>query len=74
MIMTPYRRFLLMWIYIGSAGLGFGIMGLYLSQWFLIPFVVSFLVFPRALDGIVCPQCGTPMTYSDPCGCRGHQP
>ena len=69
--MTPYRRFLRTWIYIGSVGLGFGLMAMYLSQWFLIPFVGSVLVLPRALDGIVCPQCGTPMTYQGSlCGFR----
>lgn len=61
--MTAYRRNLLTWAAIITIELTIGAMGLYLSNWFLVPFFLLVFAIPVALRGIVCPKCKTPVTY-----------
>lgn len=67
--MSAYKKFVQAWIFIMSMALGFGALGLYLSPWFLAPFFATVLFVPRVLlKGIVCPNCGTPVTYQGSLG------
>lgn len=38
-------------------------LGLYVSNWFIVPFLALVFVGRFALRGIDCPKCGTPVTY-----------
>jgi hypothetical protein len=40
-----------------------GLLALYLSAWFAVPFLALVFVIPIVLKGIICPKCGTPVTY-----------
>jgi hypothetical protein len=43
-----------------------GLLALYLSNWFAVPavpFLALVFVIPFVLKGIICPKCGTPVTY-----------
>jgi hypothetical protein len=44
-------------------GLTIGLLALYLSNWFAVPFLALVFVIPVVLEGIICPKCGTPVTY-----------
>jgi hypothetical protein len=61
--MSPYRQNLLTWVCIITVECIIGLMAMYLSKWFAVPFLVLIFVIPRVLKGIVCPKCGTPVTY-----------
>ena len=62
-IVTPYRRNLLTWVCIIAVELTIGALGIYLSKWFLVFFILFIFAIPFVLKGIVCPKCGTPVTY-----------
>jgi hypothetical protein len=67
--MSAYRKFIQAWIIIMSVALASGVLGLYLSPWFLVPFFAAVVVLPHALlKAIVCPSCGTPVTYQGSLG------
>lgn len=61
--MTLYQRFwwiTLTWI---SAGFVSGLLGLYMSRWFLVPFAFCALVLPHLLlRRLYCPQCKASVT------------
>jgi hypothetical protein len=40
-----------------------GLLALYLSAWFAVPFLALVFFMPFVLKGIICPKCGTPVTY-----------
>lgn len=66
--MSAYNRFVRAWLYIMAAGFSFGSLGLYVSPWFFVLFFAIVFIIPRALDGINCPNCGTPVTYQGSLG------
>jgi hypothetical protein len=61
--MTAYKRNLFAWACIMIVGLTLIALSLYVSTWFLAPFfgIVFFAQF--VLKRIVCPKCGTPVTF-----------
>ncbi len=61
--MTTYRQNQIAWASIIVVGLSVGLLALYVSTWFLIPFFAMVFVIPRVLKGIDCPKCRTPVTY-----------
>ena len=61
--MTAYRKNLLAWIAIMATGLTLGLAGLYVSQWFLVAFILFIYIPQFLLERITCPKCGTPVTY-----------
>lgn len=61
--MTVYRVHILTWIAILVCGLATGLASLYISQWLIILFFGVILSGQFFLNRIVCPVCGTPITY-----------
>jgi hypothetical protein len=61
--MTAYRRNQVVWTCIMMVSLTMGLLALYVSTWFLVPFFGMVFVIPYVLAGIVCPKCGTAVTY-----------
>jgi len=61
--MTAYRKNILTWVCIITVELIIGACGIYESKWFLAPFFMLILLVPAILRKIVCPNCGTPVTY-----------
>ena len=61
--MTAFRQNQLTWACIMVVELTIGMLALYVSTWFAVPFLALVFVIPIALKGIVCPKCGTPVTY-----------
>jgi hypothetical protein len=62
-LMTAYRRNRLTWACIVVVELTIGLLTLYLSKWFAVPFLALAFLLPLMLKGIICPKCGTPVTY-----------
>jgi hypothetical protein len=60
---TAYRKNLLTWACVIAVELTIGALGIYLSKWFFLPFFLLIYAIPFVLRGIVCPKCGTPVTY-----------
>jgi hypothetical protein len=62
--MTAYQRNVRAWVIIMSVALSIGLLALYVSNWFILPFFGWTLIVPHLLlKGIDCPKCGTPVTY-----------
>jgi hypothetical protein len=61
--MTAYRKHLLAWACIVAVELTIGTLGLYISKWFLVPFLALIYAIPFVLKGITCPNCGESVTY-----------
>lgn len=61
--LSPYRRFLRAWVAIIGVELLVGLLALYVSVWFSVPFLGGVFLMPAILRGIDCPKCGTPLTY-----------
>jgi hypothetical protein len=61
--MTAYKRNVLTWACFMAIQLSAILLALYLSNWFLVPLVAAMFVIPSILRRIVCPKCGTPVTY-----------
>ncbi len=61
--MSAYTKNVLSWIVLMAVGLSAIAASLYVSAWFLI--VLAGVIFGArfVLERIVCPQCGTPVTY-----------
>jgi hypothetical protein len=62
-LMTAYRQNQLTWACIMVVELTIGLLALYLSAWFAVPFLALVFFMPFVLKGIICPKCGTPVTY-----------
>jgi hypothetical protein len=60
---TAYQKNLVAWACIMSLGFLFGALFMYASSWFMLPFFAVVGVAPFFLNRIVCPNCGTPVTY-----------
>jgi hypothetical protein len=72
-MMTAYKQNQLRWGCIMTVALTMGLLALYLSAWFAVPFLALVFVIPFVLKGIICPKCGTPVTYQGTFfGVRGH--
>jgi hypothetical protein len=61
--MTARKRVLAAWAFIMIVELAILLMALYVSTWFAVPFLAAVFVIPSVLKRIVCPKCGTPVTY-----------
>lgn len=61
--MTAYKKNLLAWAITMTAGFVLIGAALELSQWFIVPFLALIYVPQFFLEKIVCPKCGTPVTY-----------
>ena len=61
--MTAYKKNLVAWVVIMTIGISLGCAGLYVSQWFIVPFFLFIYVPNFFLEKITCPKCGTPVTY-----------
>jgi hypothetical protein len=61
--MTAYRRNQLAWACIMIVAFAFILLSLYLSKWFLLPLFAMMTSVQFLLNRIVCPKCGTPVTY-----------
>lgn len=64
--MTALTRNRLAWAAFMLAGLCFGLAGMYISNWFVIPFFANVFGGGFMLNRIVCPNCGAPLTYEGP--------
>ena len=60
---TAYKRIVLAWACITVVELTILLLALYLSNWFAVPFLALVFAIPFVLKRIVCPKCGTPITY-----------
>lgn len=60
---TIYQKNLIAWLCIMSLCFLFGILFLYVSIWFMLPFFAVVGGAPFFLNKIRCPNCGTPVTY-----------
>jgi RNase P subunit RPR2 len=61
--MTAYKKNLLSWAVIMTVGLSAGLASLYVSAWFLVAVAAVVYIPQFFLERIVCPNCGTPVTY-----------
>ena len=61
--MTAYRQNQLAWACIMIVELTIGLLALYLSNWFAVPFLALVFAIPLVVKRIVCPKCGTPVIY-----------
>lgn len=63
MKMTAYKKNILAWVCITGSVLSMGLAGLYVSNWFIVPFFVVIYSAQFFLEKITCPNCVTPVTY-----------
>jgi hypothetical protein len=62
--MTPYKKKLLAWFCVMVLALSMGILLVYVSVWFVLPFFGIVFSGHLFLKKISCPQCGEPLTYA----------
>ncbi|MGH9439289.1 MAG: hypothetical protein ACRD22_15690 [Terriglobia bacterium] len=46
-----------------AIAVSFGALAIYVSKWFIVPFFASVFIPTFFIDRIVCPKCGTPVSY-----------
>jgi len=63
--MTPYKKNLWAWAVFMALAFSMGLGGMYLSNWFIVPFFGVVLSAHIFFNRITCPNCGTPVTYVD---------
>lgn len=61
--MTPLRKNQFTWLTLMLVGLLLIALALYVSNWFILPFVALIFGGQFILGRIVCSQCGTPVTF-----------
>jgi len=61
--MTAYKKNLWTWACIMVVELSLGFAALYISNWFVVPFFMVIYTIRFVLERIVCPNCGTSVTY-----------
>ena len=60
---TAYKKNLIAWFCIMFLCFLFGTLFMYVSIWFMLPFFAVVGCAPSFLNRILCPNCGTPVTY-----------
>ncbi len=66
--MTAYKKNLLAWACIMGIGLSSILAALYISNWFIEPFIAVICGAQFVVERITCPNCGTPVTYQGSIG------
>ncbi|MBR7779074.1 hypothetical protein [Undibacterium rugosum] len=61
--MTAYKKFLLTWLVIMVIGFLIIFSFLYVSDQFVLPFLLFIFISQIFLSKIICPNCGAPVTY-----------
>ncbi len=61
--MTAYKKNLAAWLAIMISGIFWIALALYVSNWFLVPFIATVFLSRLVLIRVTCPNCGTPLIY-----------
>ena len=61
--MSAYRKYMFICVAFFGTAMAFGSLAIYVTVWFVLPFLVTPLVAGYLMQQVLCPHCAAPVIY-----------